>query len=320
MTTLPLCDPHFHMWNLDDRPNPNLGPEAEELLRAYGAEDYDADAATLPPRLNLVSRVHVETVVGQMEGGPVVDTVSESEWVCAQVEPTQAERPSYLVAYLNLAGDPAAAERTLERHIEASSSRLRGVRMILNHHPGNPALTWPQVERGDFLGDPVFRESIALLGERGISFDLQCNPHQLADAATAFADHPDTPVVIGHLASFHDGGESGYERMWREGLEAMAALPHVSIKLSMVFFCAPGYHEDAAQEARARDLVRQAIDIFGAGRCMFASNYPVDGVQGIDIPTLYGRFLDWTADLPPADRASLFHDTAARVYRLKELT
>ena len=29
MNTLPLCDPHFHMWDLDDRPNPNLGPEAE---------------------------------------------------------------------------------------------------------------------------------------------------------------------------------------------------------------------------------------------------------------------------------------------------
>ena len=313
-----IIDPHFHLWDLGQSPNPNLGPDVERDLPVYHAADYLRDMGRLPAPLELGASVHVETVVGQMEGGFRVDEVAETRFVCEQMGPTG--HPFGIVAYIHLARDIRHTEQVLDRHLAAAGERLRGVRMILNHHPGNPALTWPQVERGDFLGDPAFRESLALLGERGLSFDLQCNPHQLADAAATFGDFPDTPVIVGHLASFHDGGESGYERMWREGLEAMAALPHVSIKLSMVFFCAPDYHRDSSQEARAKDLVRQAIDIFGAGRCMFASNYPVDGVQGIDIPTLYGRFLDWTADLPPADRASLFHDTAARVYRLKELT
>ena len=310
-------DPHFHLWDLGERPNPNLGPDVERDLPVYHAADYLRDMGRLPPSLELAASVHVETVVGQMEGGFPLDEVAETRFVRDQMEPTG--RPFAIVAYAHLARDPRHTEQVLDRHLAAAGERLRGVRMILNHHPGDPALTWPQVERGDFLGDPVFRESLALLGERGLSFDLQCNPHQLAGAAAAFADCPGTPVVIGHLASFHDSGDPGYERMWREGLAQMAALPHVSMKLSMVFFCAPGYHQDASQEARAKDLVRQAIEIFGAGRCMFASNYPVDGVQGIDVPTLYGRFLDWTADLPPADRASLFYDTAARVYRLEDL-
>ena len=313
-----IIDPHFHLWDLGERANPNLGPDMERDRPVYLAGDYLRDMGRLPAPLELAASVHVETVVGQMEGGFPLDEVAETRFVCDQMEPTG--RPFGVVAYAHLARDIRHTKQVLDRHLAAAGERLRGVRMILNHHSGDPALTWPQVERGDFLRDPVFRESLALLGERGLSFDLQCNPHQLADAAATFGDFPDTPVIIGHLASFHDSGESGYERMWRQGLEAMAALPHVSIKLSMVFFCAPGYHEDSAQEARARDLVRQAIDIFGAGRCMFASNYPVDGIQGIDIPTLYGRFLEWTADLPPADRTSLFHDTAARVYRLEGLT
>ncbi len=312
-----IIDPHFHLWDLDLWPNPNLGPDVERDLPVYHAGDYLRDMGRLPAPLELAASVHVETVVGQMEGGFRVDEVAETRFVCDQMEPTG--HPFGIVAYIHLARGVRHTEQVLDRHLAAAGERLRGVRMILNHHPEDPALTWPQVERGDFLGDPAFRESLALLGERGLSFDLQCNPHQLADAAAAFAEHPETPVVVGHLASFYGGAEAdaGYERTWREGLEAMAALPHASIKLSMVFFCAPGYHRDPSQEGRARNLVRQAIEIFGAGRCMFASNYPVDAVQGIDVPTLYGRFLDWTADLTPADRSSLFHDTAARVYRLE---
>ena len=311
-----IIDPHFHLWDLNVRPNPNLGPDVERDLPAYHAADYMGDMSALPAPLELKASVHVETIVGQMEGGFPLDEVAETRFVRDQMAPTG--HPFAIVPYAHLARDVRHTEQVLDRHLAEAGERLRGVRMILNHHPGDPALTWPQVERGDFLGDPVFRESLALLGERGLSFDLQCNPHQLADAAATFGDFPERPVIVGHLASFHDSGDPGYMGQWQEGLKAMAALPHASMKLSMVFFCAPDYHRDPAQEAKARDLVRQAIDIFGAGRCMFASNYPVDSIQGIDIPTLYGRFLDWTADLPPADRASLFHDTAARVYRLED--
>ncbi len=93
-------------------------------------------------------------------------------------------------------------------------------------------------------------------------------------------------------------------------------MPHVSVKLSMLFFCAQGYHEDEDKEEHVRRLVREVIDMFGADRCMFASNYPVDRIQGIDVATLYGRFVAWTQDWSEAERAALFHDTAARVYRL----
>jgi predicted TIM-barrel fold metal-dependent hydrolase len=62
--------------------------------------------------------------------------------------------------------------------------------------------------------------------------------------------------------------------------------------------------------------VLEAIEIFGTDRCMFASNYPVDQLQGFDIPTLYGHFVEWTKNLPATGRAALFHDTAVRAYRI----
>ncbi len=309
-----LCDPHFHLWNINERPNPNLGAAVEEKLPVYLAGDYLEDMSQLPGDLELASSVHVETVVGQASGGAVIDTVAETRFVCEQMKPTN--HPFAIVAYVHLARDVGHTAQILDQHEAAADGRLRGVRMILNHHPDNADLTWPQVERADFISDPVFAESIALMGERDLSFDLQCNPHQLMDAARTFAKYPGTRVIIDHLASFHDGEDQDYTQMWREGLQAIAELPHVYLKLSMLFFCAGAYYNDSSREAKARDLVQEAIGIFGAHRCMFASNWPVDRLQGFDVPTLYGQFLDWTKNLPLADRNALFHDTAERAYRV----
>lgn len=314
---LPVCDPHFHLWNIDERPNPNLGEAVEERLPIYQAVDYRAEMETLPAPLKLASAVHVETVVGQMEGGARIDTMEETKWVYSQLAPTQAEHPFGMVAYVHLAKDTSETERLLDQHLAESNGRLRGVRMILNHHHDNPALTWPQVERGDFLTSMQFKEGIALLGERNLSFDLQCNPHQLTEAANVFRDYPQTPVILNHLGLLYEGDDSArQEQQWREGMQALADLPHVDVKLSMLWFARAKFCEDAEAEAKVRDLVREAIDLFGVERCMFASNYPVERLMGISIPALYGKFLDWTADLPDDQRWALFHDTAARAYRL----
>jgi predicted TIM-barrel fold metal-dependent hydrolase len=314
MDHIKVCDPHFHIWNIHERPNPNLGPAVEQNLPAYLAADYLAEMAHLPAPLKLVSSVHVETVVGQMDGGHVIDTVGETRWVCDQIAPT--EHPIGIVSYVHLARDTEESSVVLQQHEEAAGGRLRGVRMILNHHSDNPDLTWPQVERGDFLKDACFQEGIALLGEHNMSFDLQCNAHQYLDAAETFAAYPQAPVIVDHLGSYHDGEDETYEQMWREGMRTLAQVSHIHVKLSMLWFGRAGYHQDHEKEAKIKNLVRETIDMFGPDRCMFASNYPVDRIAGIDIPTLYGQFASWTADLPPADQASLFHDTAARVYRV----
>ena len=60
--------------------------------------------------------------------------------------------------------------------------------------------------------------------------------------------------------------------------------------------------------------MRDTIAIFGVERCMFASNYPVDGLTG-DFATILGGFMEMTRDLPPGDRRRLFHDNAVRIYR-----
>ena len=57
------------------------------------------------------------------------------------------------------------------------------------------------------------------------------------------------------------------------------------------------------------------IEKFGAERCMFESNFPVDKVT-CSYNVLWNSFKRFTASYSADEKSKLFHDTAARVYRL----
>ena len=156
---LPICDPHFHIWDESSRPNPNLGG-ITATLPVYTAARLRSEAAQLALR----SAVHVEAIVGQAPGGYVLDTVGESAAVMRQAGDLGG--PVVLVAYVHL-GRADAAE-TIARHREAAGAAFVGVRMIMNYHATESGYTWPQVERGDFLtgGCPEFEKG-CVRGARG---------------------------------------------------------------------------------------------------------------------------------------------------------
>ena len=64
---------------------------------------------------------------------------------------------------------------------------------------------------------------------------------------------------------------------------------------------------------------RHAIECFGPERCMFESNFPVDRVS-LSYPVLWNAFKKLAAGASPSEKAALFRDTAARVYRLEPAT
>ena len=62
------------------------------------------------------------------------------------------------------------------------------------------------------------------------------------------------------------------------------------------------------------EIVRPTIGMFGVDRCMFASNFPVDGLCA-SFDEIFSGFKSITANLLPADRQKLFHDNAMHYYR-----
>jgi len=64
-----------------------------------------------------------------------------------------------------------------------------------------------------------------------------------------------------------------------------------------------------------RPYMETCIDLFGARRCMFESNFPVEKM-GIGWATLWNAFKRIAADASAEEKLALFSGTARRVYRL----
>jgi len=97
---------------------------------------------------------------------------------------------------------------------------------------------------------------------------------------------------------------------WRAALQTAAAQPNVAIKISGLG--RPGLPWTLTANG---PIIRDTIDIFGPERCMFASNFPVDGLTG-SFQVIYGGFRAAMSNRPVEERRMLFHDNAVRVYRL----
>jgi predicted TIM-barrel fold metal-dependent hydrolase len=93
-------------------------------------------------------------------------------------------------------------------------------------------------------------------------------------------------------------------------MEALAACPNVHCKISGLTVLGEPW-----TLAANKPIIREAIRIFGVDRCMFASNFPVDGLKG-SWDYLYSCFKKSVADLPLADRRKLFAENALRFYRI----
>ena len=220
----------------------------------------------------------------------------------------------------------AAVGAVLDAHA-AASPRFRGIRHMTAFVPEMPPM-YPGAADQVMLA-PAFREGFAALAARDLVYDaflLQPQLPELSDLARAF---PETRIVLDHLGGpmtigRYQGRPVDSVADWKRDMAELAkASPNVFVKLGGLNMGLAGV--DALQrdlpftsiemaEAQ-RDYVLTAIDLFGPERCMFESNFPVD-MLGISYTVVWNGFKRITADFSAADRAQLFHDTAARVYRV----
>lgn len=63
-------------------------------------------------------------------------------------------------------------------------------------------------------------------------------------------------------------------------------------------------------------IYRDTIEMFGADRCMFGTNFPIEKLW-TDAETLMAAHLSAAEYLPEADRTEVFCATASRTYRLQ---
>ena len=100
--------------------------------------------------------------------------------------------------------------------------------------------------------------------------------------------------------------------LWRTGIDALAALgDNVVCKLSGL-----AMPLGSMEPEMHRPVDQPRLEVFGPGRCMFASNFPVDAMAGT-FDELFTGFVEVTSGLDNAERDLVFAGTAERVYRLR---
>jgi predicted TIM-barrel fold metal-dependent hydrolase len=159
------------------------------------------------------------------------------------------------------------------------------------------------------MGDPAWRRGFALLEAHGLSFDLQTPYWHLYEAAELAAAFPRTAMIVNHTGLPADRSAAGLEA-WRHAMRALASCPNVAVKISGL-----GQRDRPWTLEANRPIIRDAIEIFGVDRAMFASNFPVDRLVG-SFDAIFSGFREAVTDLPVADRRKLFHENAVRIYRL----
>jgi predicted TIM-barrel fold metal-dependent hydrolase len=223
-----------------------------------------------------------------------------------------------------------AVAQTLDRMLAVAPERLRGIRQIAMAHPDERVMGFlGNRPPPDLLKHPGFAAGLRQLTQRGLSFDATVLHHQLAELGAVAAAHPDTRIVLDHMglatAMFQDAeGRAEVFRRWSESLRELARRPNVSCKiggLGTVYWdfgfdrrTGPtGYLELAAAW---RPYVETAIEAFGVERCMMESDFPPDGRSCGFVP-LWNAMKHITRDATAAEKAALFHATAARIYRIE---
>jgi predicted TIM-barrel fold metal-dependent hydrolase len=210
--------------------------------------------------------------------------------------------PHAIVAYADLSVDDVRPQ--LDRL--ARYPLVRGVRMQLHWHE-NPLYRF--AARADLCADPVIRRNVAHLADYGFSFDLQVFAAQMADAAALAQACPKVTFILQHAGMLEELTPEG-RAAWRAGMARLAACPNVVSKLSGL-----GTFIHRNDPAHVADVLNQTVAIFGAERCLFGSNFPVEKLW-TSYRGLVDAYLDAAAPLGAGQREAILRTTAMRVYRL----
>lgn len=272
---MPRIDAHHHLWDIARRPQPWMdGSWADPLRRTFTLAD-------LAPHL----------AEHRIDGTVLVQTSSSYEETLELCE--EPDPPVRLVCgWLDLTAPDLDAD-TLRR----TPARLGALR---HQAEGEADPRW--------LVRPDVLRALGLAGECGLVYDLLVTPRELPAAIAAARAAPHTRFVLDHAGKPQIA--AGEWQPWADLVAELARLPNVSCKLSGLVTQADWEHW---RPADVLPYARHVIDVFGPGRILFGSDWPV-----CTLAAGYGQVVELAeeavADLTAAEREAFFGGNARRIY------
>jgi len=312
-----IVDPHHHLWDrpgwrylLDDMlADIRSGHDVRATVLVQARAFHRADG---PEELRPVGETQFAAGIAAMcESGTYGDVR-----VCAGI-----------VGFADLTRG-AAAGAVLDAHIAAGNGRFRGIRHIATWDPDPVMLNPAYTPAEDMLDSPGFRAGIAEMGKRGLSFDSWMYFHQLPRLTALARAFPAVPIILDHCGGILGIGRYAGRRdevfaTWSANMAELATCPNVAVKCGGLGMRLPGLGFDEGPVAPSSQMLAEAwrpwmercIALFGTGRCMFESNFPVDK-GGYGYAAGWNAFKRLAAGATAEEKADLFWRTASRVYRL----
>lgn len=294
--TTDIVDAHHHIWRQADLPwlvgpmQPRIFGPYEPIRRDYSIQEYRDDLAGTGVTRSVYVQANWAKDRFEDETAWVQHTAKEAGW------------PHAIVAYADFSVEDVRPQ--LDRL--ARYPLVRGVRMQLHWHD-NPLYRF--AARPDLCADPVIQRNVGRLTDYGWSFDLQVFAPQMTDAAALADACPKVTFILQHAGMLEDLSPEG-RAAWRAGMQRLAARPNVVSKLSGL-----GTFIHRNDPAHIKDVVAETVSMFGADRCLYGSNFPIEKLW-----TGYRELIDAyrAAAMPLGSEASdaIFRTTATRVYRL----
>lgn len=314
---LPIVDPHHHLW---DRPG-----------WRYLLDELLADTNS---GHNIVGTVFVQCRAFHREGGPEeMRPVGETEFVSgvAAMVASGSYGPSKICAGIVGTADlrtGAKVRDVLEAHIVAGGGRFRGIRHI-SAYDADPAIANPAyAPPPGMLADAGFREGFAQLAPLGLSFDAWLYHPQIDELTSLAQAFPGTQIVLDHCGGplaigEYEGKRDAIFPKWQASMRKLAQCPNVHVKTGGLGMRINGYdfHDhvnppsSTMLAAAWKPYIDTCVEAFGASRCMFESNFPVDK-GSYSYPVYWNACKRLASGASATDKADLFSRTAARFYRL----
>jgi len=318
---IPICDPHHHFWDL----RPERIPYQRYLLHELVA---DVDCGH-----NVRSTVFIETRAMYRPAGPAeMRPVGEVEFVQGLAAASASglygpcRAAAAIVGHADLKlGDRVAS--VLEALQAASPNRFRGIRHTVTWDP-HPEIANRETE--GVLSTADYRAGARVLA-RGLSLDTGVVFPQLPELADFAKAVPDLTIILNHLGGLTRVGPYGSRDdevlgTWRSGIAAVAACPNVNLKLGGIGMPRLGFDWHTREKpigseelaASMAPFMTYCIERFGPDRCMFESNFPPDKVS-FSHHVLFNALKRFSKGYSASERATLFHDTAVRAYRISDV-
>jgi L-fuconolactonase len=316
---LPIVDPHHHFysrnhWSADHSP--------------YLIDEIASDMAS---GHNVCATVYVECGEPWRNDGPAhLRPVEEVEFVSDQLRKARGvHHPGIcagIVARVDLTlGD--LVDEAIDALEEASEGRLRGIRSPTTWDPDPEVLSGGRrfAPKG-LMAEARFRDGVSRLARRGLVYDAWQFYPQLTELADLARAVPDATVVAGHCGGLLGkqvyASPENYSN-WKAQILELAKCPNVTMKLGGLANDRTGFGFQARNgDVPAAELIATwspyimtCIEAFGADRCMFESNFPVDR-SATDYRTLWNVFKAIVAQASLDEKQLLFAGCAQRVYNL----